>query len=323
MRDEGGTGMSSDRGAFLAWMAAVALGVLLVAGGLALARRDHRADDARRESEQLSALRREGYLVVERVGTLASVPDPLDAAWDAAAPRTVAVRPQAVTMPVLEDTSVTSVELQALTDGERIAWRIRWADPEPDENVDAGRFCDAAALQFPLVPDASFMMGGPGMRVQILHWKALWQKDHDVHFQDVQDVHPNYWTDLYWFATGAFPYPIHESFRDPRSHAWLVAYRSGNPMADFLRAQPVEELLAEGFGTLTHQPESAAAARGVWRDGRWQVTFVRPLATQDPSDAQLYRGGRGQLAVAVWQGSAGNVGGRKHYSEWLPFVVHS
>lgn len=315
--------MDTERGALRTLLGSIGLTILLLATGLGAALHDRLALETRVERERLSVLAQEGHLIVARVASLAEMPDPLAAVWETAPRWALPVRPQAVTMPVLEDTSILSVDVQGVTDGERVAWRLTWLDGEPDENVDSGQFCDAVALQFPLVPDASFMMGGAGMRVQILHWKALWQKDVDVHFQDVQDLHPNYWTDLYWFATGSFPYPVPESFRDPRSQAWLVAYRAGNPLADIFRTQSVEELIAEGFGTLTHQPLAATSARGVWRNGRWHVTFVRPLATTDPADFQFYCGGRGQLAVAVWQGSAGNVGGRKHYSEWLPFAVHS
>ena len=57
-------------------------------------------------------------------------------------------------------------------------------------------------------------MGGRNLPVEILHWKGIWQKDLDEHFQDVQDLHPNYWTDLYWFARGTFPYRVPEAFAD-------------------------------------------------------------------------------------------------------------
>jgi hypothetical protein len=231
--------------------------------------------------------------------------------------------PQNVTMPSVDTLSVASVKLQGLTDGRWIVWKLSWPDAAPDMNVDAGRFSDAAALQFPLDADASYMMGGPQMRVQILHWKALWQKDIDEGFQDVQDLHPNYWADLYWFAQGERPFPVPDAFADETSRQWFPALEAGNPVSAWRRTRPVEELVAEGYGTLTHQARSATLGRGVWRDGRWSVVFARPLATDDPLDFQFRARDRGQVGVAVWNGLDGNVGGRKQYSNWIRFELGS
>jgi hypothetical protein len=247
--------------------------------------------------------------------------DPFAPDWDAVPAMAVPVTPQGITMPALETASVEQVHVQAVTDGRMILWRLSWVDAAPDVHVDSGRFTDAVAVQFPLTPDASYMMGEREKAVQILHWKAVWQKDVDEHFQDVQDLHPNYWTDLYWFAQGKFPYPVPEAFADTTSHQWFPAYRAGNPIADFLRSQPVEELFAEGFGSLTTQRQSATGGRGAWRDGRWAVVFARPLQTDDPLDYQFSAGARGTFSVAVWEGSAGNVGGRKHWSLWVEFQL--
>jgi hypothetical protein len=49
------------------------------------------------------------------------------------------------------------------------------------------------------------------------------------------------------------------------------------------------------------------------------VTFVRPLRTDDAFDVQIFSSG--QLALAVWDGGSGNVGGRKHYSQWTNYQV--
>jgi len=246
---------------------------------------------------------------------------PWSEAWRDAPAMEIPLQAQRVAMPMLDAVSVETVALQALTDGERMAWRVSWADPSTDANVDSARFSDAVALQFPVAREAHFTMGKDGERVQILHWKALWQKDVDEHFQDVQDLHPNYWADLYWFAEGERPFPVPDSFRDPRSRQWFAAYAAGNPVADFERRVPVEELIAEGFGSLTTQPEQVTTGRGEWRDGEWAVVFLRPLRTDDGLDTQFWNGGRGNVAIAVWDGGAGNVGGRKHWSNWVEYEV--
>lgn len=254
--------------------------------------------------------------------------DPAAPAWANVPATEVMLLPQVMAKPTLDKGTIPSASVQCISDGKQIAWRLTWKDPEADMNVDAGRFTDAVALQFPLTPHAAFTMGVKGMKVQILHWKALWQKDIDEHFQDVQDLHPNYWTDFYWFATpvtdnpsGAVRYRVPDSFGDGRSHAWFTGLQAGNPMSAFDRKYPVEELVAEGYGTLTHQPESVTTARGVWRDGRWTVVFARPLATDDKLDYQITPGKTHQIALAVWDGGTGNVGGRKHWSAWVNFEV--
>ena len=228
---------------------------------------------------------------------------------------------QQMAMPTIPAPTVTSLRAQALRDGERIAFRLSWADSTADGNVDSGQFTDAVAVEFPLDAGAAPMMGHKGAKVHILHWKALWQKDMDVGFQDVQDLHPNYWYDLYWFAEGKFPFPVKSgAFKDPRSLQWFIAQSAGNPMAVFSRTQPVEELIAEGYGSLTHQPQSASTGKGAWVNGQWAVVISRPLTTNDASDFQ-FKPGNTQIAFAVWQGGSGNVGGRKNWTSWSSMAV--
>lgn len=260
-----------------------------------------------------------GVQVIKIAGPLSE--DPFASEWQQAPVKNVALMPQNIAMPVMDAGTVGAVNIQGLTDGSRIAWRLSWKDSSRDMNVDAGRFCDAVAVMFPLDTGAPFTMGSKGRKVQILHWKALWQKDVDEHFQDVQDLHPNFWSDLYWFAEGEFPYPVPDSFENPAALQWFVANQANNPVSKFYRKQPVEELVAEGFGSLTHQPESATAGRGVWKDGQWSVVFTRPLKTDDPLDYTFVLGKKGTISVAVWDGAVGNVGGRKHWALWIPFEV--
>jgi len=262
-----------------------------------------------------------GALFIPRVDGPLPAADPFAEVWEKAATTQVRLNRQTDTMPMLEEATVDVANLHVVTDGHVIAWKVTWRDPSADTAVDAGRFSDAVALQFPITANAAHTMGEHDQRVQILHWKALWQKDLDEHFQDVQDLHPNYWADLYWFAEGEAPYRVPEDFSDPRSHQWFVAFKAGNPLADFQRMRPCEELGAEGFGTLTPHPHSVAMAGGAWRDGEWSVVFSRPLRTADPLDYQFWRGGGGRIGIAVWDGAAGNVGGRKHWANWLDFEV--
>ncbi len=248
-------------------------------------------------------------------------PDPWADYWSDAPACEVTVMPQNITMPALETASISSCRLQAVTDGSEIAWRVSWRDPQPNQATDSGLFGDAVALQFPVKPNSNVMMGLGGGKVQLLHWKAIWQRDLDHGFQDVVDRHPNFWSDLYWFSDQPWPYPLETAFTDPRSQQWMVAYRAGNPFSDWQRPQPVEESVAEGFGTLTTQASSITSGRGAWSWDSWAVVFTRPLRSEDPDDFQFGPDSDHQVAVALWQGSAGNVGGRKHWSNWVPFTL--
>lgn len=313
-----------NRPGLLLFLLAVAVSAVALVAGQHLAKKHFNEVRAQQRLEAIEQARQvseeRGALFVARADGPLPVSDPGSELWAQAAVLEIALQRQNVAMPMLDEVTIPAVRLQGLTDGESIAWRISWRDGTTDGNVDTGRFSDAVALQFPITTNAKYSMGDDGQLVQILHWKALWQKDIDEHFQDVQDLHPNYWADLYWFAEGR-PYDVPDSFSDPRSHAWFAAYSAGNPVADIYRSVAVEELSAEGYGSLTSQTESVSVGRGEWADGEWAVVLARPLRTDDPLDYQFWRGGRGQVGVAVWDGNVGNVGGRKHWTNWVEFVV--
>lgn len=260
-------------------------------------------------------------LIVGRSATPFSVPDPAAACWSDEPGLEIKLIPQAIAIPKLDLATVEIVHLQALHDGQKIAWRLVWSDPTPDANVDVSRFGDGVALQFPLVADAPVTMGAKGKAIQTIYWKALWQKDISEHFQDVEDLHPNFYSEFYWFVQGERPFRIPAAFQDPRSRVWFPAQQAGNPAAIFDRKEPVQELTAQGFGTLTPHKDNATTGKGFWKNGRWEVVFMRPLTTSDSLDYQFRPGTGGQFAVAVWDGSSGNVGARKQYCNWLPFEV--
>jgi hypothetical protein len=259
-------------------------------------------------------------LIVKRVASMSDAIDPFAPMWMDAQAVNIPLEPQMLTTPMLEHATVKEASARAVTDGNRIAWLIAWDADQPATVSDTGQFSDAVGIQFPLIEDASYMMGGPGMPVQAFYWRAQWQKDIDDRFQDVYAMYPNFFSCGYWFAEGDFPPRVPESFSDVRSHQWFVAQQAGNPMADFNRTRPVDEMIAEGFGTLTYKPEGIADGRGEWRDGRWYVVFDRPIA-DDALSRQFRAGESSQFGVAVWDGGAGNVGSRKHYSFWVPFEV--
>ena len=260
-------------------------------------------------------------LVVERAAGELPL-DPFAPAWKAAATYEVALAPQQEQAPSLHRATVGRVRVQGLRTDTDVAFRMTWQDASRDESMDVGRFGDAVALELPLHEKSSPQMGSQGAPVQLILWSAVWQNDVNAGFQDVQHRHPGLRTDGYPHATGDRPHPVPAAFERPASHAWFPARAAGNPVARWDRKQPVQEAVAEGPGSLTVQPDRVAEGRGEWRDGLWAVVIRRPLVTQDASDHQFPKSGPSNLAVALWDGSGGNVGGRKHWStNWVPYEL--
>ncbi|MBT8486374.1 MAG: hypothetical protein KJO43_12405, partial [Phycisphaerae bacterium] len=106
-------------------------------------------------------------------------PPATDSTWDRAPVTVVPLQRQDQAMPMLETVTVPEVRVRALTNGRQIAWRVDWDDPVADYHLDTDLFCDAVALQFPLKANANYKMGDRDFPVQIIQWKAIWQKDID------------------------------------------------------------------------------------------------------------------------------------------------
>lgn len=259
---------------------------------------------------------------VSKVDRAPSTDDPLDAFWEKIAVAEIPLQPQQVAQPALEAGTVPVLRVQSVHDSARYVWRLSWDQPTVADQSDVGEFSDAVAMQFPLADGAPYTMGGPKMPVRMLHWKATWQRDVDHGFQDWAKTHPNSDADLYWFASGEKPYTMDKSFDDARAQQWLIAAAAGNPMADFARKSPIEELTAHGFGSATHVDATPSRGRGVWQDGKWFVVIDRPVDSADPVIERFQANPAQQLiAFAVWDGQADNRGGRKNITNWTPMRI--
>lgn len=241
--------------------------------------------------------------------------DPESKAWSEALTVEVPLSPQMAAKPFLTSPSVRSLTVRSLTNGTWVAFLLEWKDSTSNmRTVKINEYRDAAAIQFPLGGvEASQCMGQLGTRVNILHWKADWQEDINTIFQDVEKAYPNLWSNYYLEAVGGPPYTVPPN----ADKTFLAGWAAGNPLSDRVRLTPVEDLGAEGFGTLTTQKHQNALGRGVWRDGGWKVVFSRPMVTGDPNDAELLPGQRKPVAFAVWDGANGEVNGRKSISFWF------
>lgn len=246
------------------------------------------------------------------------IEDPRAAAWERAPESAVTLLPQSIVYPMLGKASIGGLRVRALLDPRWLGLRLEWADPTGDDKLEVDKFTDAVAVEIPLGDPAQTnpMMGGKDNPVYICHWKAAWQRDVDRGRADVQDYHPGYTADPYPFVSGRFPYEVQESFQSDNARRYFAGTSAGNPVSKLYRRWPVEELHAEGFGSVADHSLQDAQGKGVYRDGKWQVVLALPRQVSDGANPAIPSGGSVLAAFAVWDGGSRNVGGRKH---WAPF----
>jgi ethylbenzene dehydrogenase len=252
-------------------------------------------------------------VVVVRSAPLPS--DPSDAAWGNAPAYTAALVLQDMVEPRLLEPSTDKVQVRALTDGKSIAFRLEWADPTVDDLPGLGRFSDACAVQLPVSTQADVpapQMGETQRPVEITYWRAFWQSMVDGREDTIKALFPNATVDHYPFEAASLQ-PGSEAQRE-MALRYAPARELGNDMAG-PRKQPVQDLVAEGPGTLRPAAETRSVGRGKHTDQTWAVVLSRPLPKGlDP-------GSRTQVAFAVWQGAHQEVGARKMRSVWVPLLL--
>ena len=242
------------------------------------------------------------------------VDDPDAGAWHDARRVLVPLTAQQIVPPVLEKTGVNALEARAVHNGQQVAFLVEWEDGEIDNLDGIRRYHDAVAIQLPArsgsTPPA-LTMGTPGTPVHILQWRATWQRDIDSGGKTGVDQ--------------IYPEVVHDVMPDdvlPPATAQLywVGREVGNPLSQVVRTTPVEEVVAEGFGSVTHLPNQTAVGYGVHEEGRWRVIVALPSARPGVGDA-LAPGTSWPIAFAVWLGSEENRGGRKHIANWHTLVL--
>ncbi len=206
---------------------------------------------------------------------------------------------------------IEAVRVQAAHDGERLALRLRWQDAVPEDAMLAHRaFADGAALQFSGESDPPlFAMGESGSPVNIWYWRSAWERDGTSGPPALAAAHP------------AMPDPERRFPGHPDLEGFATARAAGNPVAAKEHPSAVEDLSAEGFGTLTNQGRERQNVRGRGsrvKDG-WAVVFVRALRPEEEGDVRLDDGGR--VSAAIWDGGAGDRNGQKSVSIWHELVI--
>jgi DMSO reductase family type II enzyme heme b subunit len=155
-------------------------------------------------------------------------------------------------------------------------------------------------------------MGEMQRPVEITYWRGFWQSMVDGREDTIKALFPNATVDHYPFEAAALQ-PGSEAQRE-MAQRYAPARALGNEMAG-PRKQPVQDLIAEGPGTIHPAAENRSVGRGTRTDQGWSVVLSRPLPNG------IEPGGRTQVAFAVWQGAHQEVGARKMRSVWVPLQI--
>jgi DMSO reductase family type II enzyme heme b subunit len=243
--------------------------------------------------------------------------DPFDPAWETAPVHVAPLILQDMVEPRLLEPSTREVRVRAITDGTGIAFRLDWSDAVNDDLPGAARFSDACAIQLPsgTGPDVPApQMGETGRGVEITYWRAEWQAVVDGRGDTIRDLYPNATVDHYPFEAASLTAGSAEQREMEQRYA--PARALGNALAG-PREKPVQDLVAEGPGTLAPGPSTGSAGRGARTAEGWSVVVSRRLPEG------LSAGGQSQVAFAVWEGGREEVGSRKMRTGWVPLALEA
>lgn len=253
-----------------------------------------------------------GEVKAVRAASLAAAPG--DPAWSSLPVHVAPLVPQDMVEPRLLKATTPEVRVRAMHDGMTVAFLLEWADATKNDMPGPARFTDACAVQFPATPPARDLpapqMGEKGRGVEITYWRASWQAVVDGRGDTLRDLYPNSTVDHYPFEAKS----LAEGSPEKKEAAlrYAPARALGNAMAG-PRKTPVEDLVAEGPGTLAPGASAGSNGRGVRTATGWAVVLSRRLPTGVTAP------GRSQVAFAVWEGADEESGARKMRSVWIPF----
>lgn len=245
--------------------------------------------------------------------------DPYAAYWTQAPEVELSLMAQPMMKPKPEKPETSLLKVQALHNGNYVAFRLRWKDAEKSEAGKLGQFSDAVALEFPVKSNEnppSVIMGEPGNPVHMFHWRAQYQYDEEHGKKDVKDIYPNLAVDTYHMD-----YPDAGKWKgasQDQKEAYMHGMAAGNPQSFAKKA--VDEIMAEGFGSSAVRKDQDSFAKGEWKNGEWTVVISRALKRDKGSI--LEEGKSSSVAFAVWQGGKDEVGSRKALTLfWTPLKV--
>jgi hypothetical protein len=241
--------------------------------------------------------------------------EPFDSKWEDAPEHPAKLILQDLVEPRQMNATTPEVRVKAIADGTNIAFRLEWNDPAKDDLPGAGRFIDGCAVQLPSKLEQNIpapQMGEAGKTVQITFWKADWQATVDGRGDRIEEIYPNASVDHYPFEARSLEKG--SAAQSDMAARYAPARALGNLRVG-PRESPVEDLIAEGPGSLASAPAAGSKGRGVWTNNSWAVVICRRLPEGLTPD------GRSQIAFAVWEGSHKEVGARKMRTGWIPLLL--
>jgi hypothetical protein len=243
--------------------------------------------------------------------------DTASAEWNSAQECVVPLLLQDMVEPRQLKVTTAEVRVRALTSGSEVAFRIEWKDATQDDLPGPAHFCDACAVQVPAKVDPTVpapQMGETGKSVEITYWNAAWQAVVNGREDAIKALYPNAAIDHYPYEAPS----LKEDSPEQRemSLRYAPARALGNPMAG-PRTAPVQDLIAEGPGTLTPAAQQVSKGTGVRTADGWVVVIARHLP------AGFWERNGTQVAFAVWEGAKEEVGARKMRTAWIPMSVRS
>lgn len=253
-------------------------------------------------------------LVAKYVEGRLPITEPGAEIWNRVAAQEIALGPQMTAAPWIHpEPAIRSISVRAINNGTWVSFLIEWRDESRDDEMRMATFRDAVAVMLSLEPGIGQCMGTPAASALIAHWKADWQRDIDKAFTDVADLYPNFWSDWYPMVAGSPPYKLSDIIADPRASSFVGGWAAGNPLSNPLRLSPVETLVAKGWGTLTTFEDQLFIGRGIHDGSKWRVVISRPVMTGS-ADPPWGDGEPVEVAFAVWNGAAGEIGAKKGVS---------
>ncbi len=238
-----------------------------------------------------------------------------DGAWDTAPTHLSKLVLQDLVEPRQMEITTQEVQVKSITNGTEIAFRIEWIDETNNDMAKPHNFIDGCAVQIPVKIMESVpapQMGETGKTVQMSFWRADWQAIVDGRADEITSIYPNSKPDHYPFNAKSL-----ENNPDTQKEVALryAPARSLGNNRQGPRQQPVEDLIAEGPGTITPSPQTFSKGKGVRTATGWAVVISRPLpdgfTKEKPS----------QIAFAIWEGSKGETGARKMRTGWINLTM--
>lgn len=236
--------------------------------------------------------------------------------WQQVAEAVVPLLPQDLTDPKQAVSTLAEIRVKAVCDDAAVAFLIEWQDATQDMIEEGSRFSDSVAVQLPPVaggevPDPT--MGQAGNPVHIHVWKAAYERALELGDWNLRQYFPNATVDHYP------PDAASGEDKERLTRQYAIGLAADNPIAE-KRVSSVDDLWAEGFGSLRPLAVQASKGSARWENGRWTVMISRPLAQAEwPGGKGFKKGDNTFAAFAVWDGSQNQAGSRKMRTAWVPF----